>query len=117
MASPGADPSVFDPRLGARLRQLRKRCKLTQQSAAELVGVSFNFIGAVERAQENPSLNLLYRIADAYQVQPRDLFDFDDEPGDGATAATLKREAQRLIKQADHSTLLQMVRVLRALLR
>ena len=42
---------------GLRVRELRKKRKLTQSELAEKIGLSTNFIGMVERGERNTSVD------------------------------------------------------------
>lgn len=46
---------------------------LTQLKLAEMVGCSLQAIGNLERGVANPSLIMIYRIAEALNISPRDL--------------------------------------------
>lgn len=50
---------------GSALRQARIRQKLTQEGLAERSGLSYKFIGEVERGKGNPTLTTMARLADA----------------------------------------------------
>lgn len=65
-----------DKRLGKRIRQLRKKNKLTQEQLAEKVRVTPKHIQYIESAKRIPSLKLLYKIARVLKVKVRDLFSF-----------------------------------------
>ena len=60
-------------RVGARLRELRHERRLTQEALAERSGLSYKFIGEVERGIGNPTLLTLDALARALTV---DLIDF-----------------------------------------
>ena len=49
--------------LGNRIRESRKKEKLTQSHLAERAGVSVNHIGYIENARTHVSLELLHKIA------------------------------------------------------
>lgn len=63
-------------KLGARIREERKKAKLTQEKFAEVVGLSADYIGYVERGKQAPYLKTLERIANALNVQVYELFIF-----------------------------------------
>ena len=65
-----------DKRLGKRIKQLRKKDKLTQEQLASKVKVTAKYIQYLESAKRIPSLKLLYSIARALGVKVRDLFLF-----------------------------------------
>lgn len=65
-----------DKRLGKRIRQLRRKDKLTQEQLADRVKVTPKYIQYIESAKRIPSLKLLYRVARALGVKVKDLFLF-----------------------------------------
>lgn len=60
-------------RVGARLRQLRHDRKLTQEQLAEAAGLSYKFIGEIERGIGNPTLTTLAALANALSVSIADV--------------------------------------------
>lgn len=64
-------------RLGARIREERKRAELSQEKLAELVDLSVNYIGYIERGKQAPYLKTLERIAKALDVEVYELFLFE----------------------------------------
>lgn len=63
-------------RLGARIREERKKVGLTQERFAEKVGLSVDYIGYIERGKQAPYLRTLERIAKALGVEIYELFLF-----------------------------------------
>lgn len=61
-------------RLGANVRDLRVRRKLTQEALGERAGLSYKFIGEVERGLGNPSIESVAAIANALGADVADLF-------------------------------------------
>jgi transcriptional regulator with XRE-family HTH domain len=55
-------------RLGANLKQLREARSLTQEQMAKLAGVPRATWGNLESGAANPTLAVLYRVAQALQV-------------------------------------------------
>ena len=53
----------WQKQLGLRIRRLRARRNLTQESFADQCGLHRNFIGAVERGEQNLTLKSLQIIA------------------------------------------------------
>lgn len=64
-------------RLGARIREERKKARLTQERFAERVGLSVDYIGYIERGKRAPYLRTLERIAKALGVEVYELFLFE----------------------------------------
>ena len=56
------------------LRKHRRRCGLTQAQLAEKVNVSTHHIGMIELFRNNPTLDLVERIADALKIKVYELF-------------------------------------------
>jgi transcriptional regulator with XRE-family HTH domain len=75
-----------DPRarVGRQLRTLRRRHKLSQERLAERSGLSYKFIGEIERGTGNPTVLTLSRLAVALGVDMAELF--------GAMPGSLARE-------------------------
>ena len=55
------------------VRHLRNERGWTQEDLAERVGLSARYLGQIERAQASMSVTVLGRLADALQVDPREL--------------------------------------------
>ena len=54
--------------LGEKIRQLRKRKKITQSQLAELIGTHESHIGRYEKDQSVPTSPILKKIAEAFNV-------------------------------------------------
>jgi transcriptional regulator with XRE-family HTH domain len=52
---------------------LRKQREITQEQAAEQIGIHWKYLGEIELGKVNPSFGILVAIARAYRV-PLDLF-------------------------------------------
>lgn len=61
-------------RFGARLRQLRKAKKLSQEAVALASGLDRSYVGRIERGQANLSLVNIERVAEALGVEAGELF-------------------------------------------
>jgi transcriptional regulator with XRE-family HTH domain len=59
---------------GARLRQLRKANKLSQEALALESGLDRSYLGKIERGESNVALVNIQRIADALKVGAGELF-------------------------------------------
>ena len=59
--------------VGARVKQLRQARRLTQEQLAERAGLSYKFIGEVERGRGNPTLTTLASLSEALGVSLIDL--------------------------------------------
>lgn len=63
--------------LGENVRSLRIERQLTQEQLAELCNLHRTYIGAIERGDRNVSLNNIVKVAQALNVTPSDLLQFD----------------------------------------
>jgi transcriptional regulator with XRE-family HTH domain len=62
-------------RFGARLRQLRKSRKLSQEAIALSADLDRSYVGRIERGKANVSLINIERIAEALEVEAGELFE------------------------------------------
>ncbi len=68
-------------RFGNRVRTLRKRAGLSQELMAERAEISVDFLSLIERGINAPSFDTLERLAAAFGMPVRDLFDFEVDDG------------------------------------
>ena len=61
---------------GLNIVYYRKRKKLTQLQLAELVEVDRSHISAIELGNVGVSFDVLFKICEVLEIQPKDLFDF-----------------------------------------
>jgi len=100
--------------LGARIKALRKQQGWSQEQLAERVGISTQYVSNIERGKENPTLDLLLRLAEVLRVAPVDIFDFEAE---GLDRKAIQAEIRKVIETRDVERLRIALRVLRAILR
>lgn len=67
----------FYIKLGKRIKYLREEASLTQEKLAEKTGLSLDFIGKIEVTINKPGLKSILKIANALEIPPKELFDFD----------------------------------------
>jgi transcriptional regulator with XRE-family HTH domain len=60
--------------VGRNVKRLRTAKKLTQEALAHAAEIDTRYVGGIERGQENPSVAVLGRLADALGVHPAELF-------------------------------------------
>ena len=63
----------------SKIHVYRATRRMTQQELADLVGVSRQTIMQLERNRYNPSMLLVYAIAQVFGVTIEELFDFSEE--------------------------------------
>ena len=57
-----------------RITLLRKEKSITRKDLAEKIGVNFQTIGYLEREEYNPSLDLAFRISEAFDLPINAIF-------------------------------------------
>lgn len=62
-------------KFGKRLKSLRLDHKLTQLELAEILDMSPNFIGMIERGERNTTVENVFKIARALNIKPYNLFE------------------------------------------
>ncbi len=82
-------------KIGETIRRFRKSQGFTQEELGEKSGISYKFIGEVERGTVNPSVDSLIAIAQALKINIRDLF-----PGENELITEFSHEELQTIKQA-----------------
>lgn len=75
--------------VGLNLRRLRVERDISQERLAFDSGVDRSYLGGVERGEENPTVDILDRLATILAVPIASLFESADADHDGATG--LKR--------------------------
>jgi transcriptional regulator with XRE-family HTH domain len=98
--------------LGQRLKHLRRLRGYTQEQLAERIDINPKYLSSIERGAENPTLDLLDRLAQGLQVEMYELF--QEEP-DASQADRLRQKLQGLVAEARAEELPWLVRVLEAL--
>jgi len=59
--------------VGRNVKRLRQAKKLTQEALAHAAEIDTRYVGGIERGQENPSVAVLGRLAEALDVHPSTL--------------------------------------------
>ena len=63
-------------KFGLNVVYYRKRKKLTQLQLAELVDVDRSHISAIELGNVGVSFDVIFRLCDVLEIEPKELFDF-----------------------------------------
>lgn len=61
---------------GKKLAYLRKKRNLSQMQLAEIIDSNFNYVSQIECGRANITTNMLILLADALDVEAKELFDF-----------------------------------------
>ncbi len=68
------------PALGARIRELRRGLKLSQEALGARAGLHWTYLSDLERGQQTPTLDVVNRLARAFGVTLAEFFRPLDEP-------------------------------------
>ena len=77
-----------EPVFHTRLRMLRTERSLSRRELAEKVGVHYQTIGYIERAEYSPSLEVALHIAQVFDLPVDAIFSLEPFPPLGAAALT-----------------------------
>jgi len=77
------------PRLGQRIRELRKALSLTQEQLAERANISVSFLSMIERGDRVPHLETLAMLSKPLGVSLAEIFVGIGEPSASAQSALL----------------------------
>lgn len=61
-------------KFGKRLREIRRTAGLSQEELGFKANIHRTYIGAVERGEQNVSLDNIYKLAQALKVEMKELF-------------------------------------------
>lgn len=87
-------------RFGGALRDLRRRRRLTQEQLAERSGLSYKFIGEVERGLGNPTLTTMASLAEALGVALSALVGGSESPRVDTPDYVISRHELRAVREA-----------------
>jgi len=98
--------------LGRRIRSLRNLKGWTQEVLGAEAEINYKFLGEIERGQQNPSFNVLIKIADALGVEPRLLFQIEHEVSE---RKEIEMRINEILKRLPDTTLNQVLLILNTL--
>lgn len=61
---------------GRKIKEIRKKRKMTQAQLAELVNVDDKHISCIESGKNFPSADLIERFVNILNIEPKELFEF-----------------------------------------
>jgi len=73
-------PATFRRRVANRIQRARWRLGLSQEIAAERVGLTARYYADLERGRRNPTIETIFSVARAFKVSVGDLVDVDGGP-------------------------------------
>src|SRR5574340_991782 len=96
---------------GQRVREVRRTRGLSQEQLAERAEIATNYLSSIERGLENPTFDMLVRLARALKVDLVDLFNYSWLK---MTEAELRRKIRTLADRADLERLREMLALMKA---
>ena len=98
--------------IATRLKELRKKRGLTQEELAEAINLDAKHLSKLERAGSYPSIPTLEKLADALQVELKDIFNFDSLKDKNY----IIDEFQKILKYSDNKHLQVLYKIHRDLI-
>ncbi|MDQ6878947.1 MAG: helix-turn-helix domain-containing protein [Candidatus Dormibacteraeota bacterium] len=88
--------------LGMRLKELRRKARLTQRQLAARVGVDFSYVSKMEndRLEHSPSIKTLHDMAGVLEVDELELMALANKVPSAFQSITGDREALRFFRRA-----------------
>jgi len=71
--------SYFYKNLGLQIRKYRQASGLTQEQLSIMLDKNEKYIGHIERHERDISLKVLVKLMDLLQIQPNEIFAFDNK--------------------------------------
>ena len=87
-------------KIAKRIRQLRKINKMSQERLAEKADLHPTFIGNIERAETNPTITTLEKIAKAFNISLPELLTFQDDKRIESTTPQMLNNVTELLNKA-----------------
>ena len=60
--------------IGVRIKDIRNKRQITQEQLSESVGINTKYLSSIERGKENPTLNILLKLAQSLDVNLDEIF-------------------------------------------
>ena len=99
--------------LGKRIREIRKSQGISQEQLAERASISAQYVSNIERGKENPTLDLLLRLAEALRVSLGQMCDF--ETVEDMNQRKMRSSIGAILQNADPDRLRLALKLLRSL--
>lgn len=100
-------------KIGKKLRNIRKLKGLTQEQLAERCGLSYKYLGEIERGEKNFGIQNLFKIADGLSISVADIVNI--EPEADAEENNLKAELLYFLADKNPQELKKALSVLKAI--
>jgi len=100
-------------RIGARTKQIRFKKGMTQQKLSERMEINSKYLSSIERGKENPTLNILIKLAESLEVHLNEIFDSSVQIEDNSKIRPL---IHSLLDKADFEQLRLIFKIVSAIL-
>ncbi|SEO72688.1 helix-turn-helix domain-containing protein [Paenibacillus sp. OV219] len=84
--------------VGKKIRLYRKAMNLTQDELGEILHIDQSYLGRIERGEINVTLETLWKISDALQINPSQLLETSSRSSDKVRADTLAHRQHTAIR-------------------
>ena len=98
--------------VGQRIRKLRKLRHLSQEALADRAAMSAKYLSRIETGHENPTIDLLFRLADSLEVEPYEMLCFEE----GELVRQLRIKAAQLLDEVPDKDIARVVGLLETVL-
>lgn len=102
--------------LGQRIRKYRKERKLTQEELSNKCKLHPTYIGQIERGEKNPSVESVYKICQALDIEITTLFEHLADFATDADEPTTAMQAYYLIQRLSQKDQERMLRIIEDIL-
>ena len=99
--------------LGGRIKEIRKARGVTQETLAEQIEMSPQYLSRIEVGHQSPSVEMLAKLDDTLEVELWEFFDFG-QPG---TIKELRETVRKVVQGANEEQLRMALKVFRAVVR
>lgn len=96
---------------GKRIRQLREAKRLTQKELGIKADMEYQYLGAIERGEKNPSLDFIEKIAVSLELKPYQLFMFEE--GQRVDKGITVDEIMGFLKLCDMETMKMILEIIK----
>ncbi len=100
--------------LGRRVKHFRNLRNITQQKLGEKADLNNKYLGAIERGEKNPTIDIVAKIASTLDIHLYELFLFEHEIDD---PKILKEKIDNLLGDASKREYKTVCRVIEAILK
>ena len=99
--------------IGARIGEIRKQKRMTQEELSGKMGVSPKYLSSIERGRENPTLNTLISLTESLNINMSELFDIIEVED----PSRRKNILTALLKEADEGQVKLALKILSTIIK